>query len=82
VADACGGRRGHPGASVYIPGKAGNGAHSIQNGPNGAPLPGSSVPYQQVVGRYAQSAHTALDRASLPSDLQTYVRGYFSAISK
>lgn len=74
--------RGRTGASVYIPGKAGKGAHIIRNGPNGAPLPGYTVPYRQVVGQYTQSAHAALDRASLPPDLQTYVRGYFSAIAQ
>ncbi|MDQ2741129.1 MAG: hypothetical protein M3Z66_02340 [Chloroflexota bacterium] len=73
---------GHLGTRVYIPGKFGKGTHTIQNGgPNGAPLRGSTVPYRQVIGQYAQTAHTALDRASLPPSMQTYVRQYFSSIS-
>lgn len=67
--------------TVYIPSGQRNGPQIIQNGPNGAPEPGALVPYQQVVGQYAQSAHQALDRAALPPSLQGYVRRYFSTIS-
>ncbi len=74
---------GHLGTRVYIPGKFGKGTHTIQNGgPSGAPLRGSTVPYRQVIGQYEQTAHTALDRASLPPSMQTYVRQYFSSISR
>jgi len=73
---------GHLSTRVYIPGKFGKGAHTIQNGgPSGAPLRGSTVPYRQVIGQYEQTAHTALDRAALPPSMQTYVRQYFSSIS-
>jgi hypothetical protein len=41
-----------------------------------------TVPYQQVLGSYQQTARSALDRGSLPPGLQTYVRQYFSAISR
>jgi hypothetical protein len=68
--------------TVYIPGHQGKGREVVQNGPNGAPLPGAIVPYQQVVGQYAQSAHQALDRAAVPPALQSYVRQYFSTISQ
>jgi len=74
---------GHLGTRVYIPGKFGKGTHTIQNGgPSGAPLRGSTVPYRQVIGQYEQTAHTALDRASLPPSMQAYVRQYFSSISR
>jgi hypothetical protein len=74
---------GRYGARVYVPPvKMGKGAHTLQGGgPKGAPLPGATVPYQQVLGSYQQTARSALDRGSLPSGLQTYVRQYFSAIS-
>src|SRR5579872_702595 len=65
---------GHAGPRVFIPGKPGKGSHIIQTGPSGAPLGGSTVPYRQVIGRYAQTARDALDHASLPPQLQTYVR--------
>ncbi len=74
---------GHLSTRVYIPGKFGKGTHTIQNGgPSGAPLRGSTVPYRQVIGQYEQTAHTALDRASLPPSMQAYVRQYFSSISR
>lgn len=66
---------------VYVPSRQHSGSQSIQTGANGAPLPGSSVPYQQVVGQYARTARVALDRSSLPPDMQQYVRSYFSSIS-
>jgi hypothetical protein len=40
------------------------------------------VPYQQVVLRYAQSVHQALDRAALPPSLQSDVKRYFSTLSR
>ncbi len=67
--------------TVYIPGQEGKGPESIRNGPNGAPQPGALVPYQQVIGKYAQGAHQALDHAALPPAMQAYVRQYFSTIS-
>lgn len=67
---------------VYVPGKQGNGAEIVRNGPKGAPAPGALVPYQQVVGQYAQRAHQALDRTALPPSLQGYVRRYFSTLSQ
>jgi hypothetical protein len=74
-------RNGHS-ATVYIPVPQGKGKSIIQTGPNGAPQPGAIVPYQQVIGRYTQSAHQALDRSVLPPSLQGYVKDYFSAISR
>lgn len=74
--------QGKLGARVYVPSKQGKGPQTIQNGPNGTPLQGSTIPYQQVIGQYSRSAHTALDRAALPPGLQNYVRQYFSSISK
>jgi hypothetical protein len=68
--------------TVYVPGKQGKGAEIVRNGPKGAPAPGALVPYQQVVGQYAQSAHQALDRAALPPSLQGDVRRYFSTLSR
>jgi hypothetical protein len=73
---------GHSGSHVYVPGKAGKGPHSILVGPTGAPLPGASVPYQEVILRYEQSARAALDHGALPASLQTFVRRYFSSISR
>jgi hypothetical protein len=67
--------------TVFIPGKQGKGPQTIVSGPKGAPEPGALVPYQQVVGQYAQSAHQALDRSAIPPSLQGYVRRYFSSIS-
>lgn len=67
--------------TVYVPGKQGTGPTINRTGPQGAPSPGAIVPYQQVVGRYAQSAHQALDRTNLPPALQGYVRRYFSTLS-
>lgn len=70
------------GARVYIPPvRVGKGSNTVGNGPNGAPLPGSIVPYQQVLGRYQQTARAALDRSALPPSVQTYVRRYFTSIS-
>ncbi len=68
--------------TVFIPGKQGRGAEIVRNGPKGAPATGAYVPYQQVVGQYAQGAHQALDRAALPPSLQGYVRRYFMTLSR
>jgi len=67
---------------VYVPGKLRSGPHSVTAGPNGAPLPGTSIPYRQVLVRYEQSARAALDHGSLPPTLQQYVRRYFTSISR
>ena len=69
-------------ATVYIPARQGKGQETIQNGPNGAPAPGSIVPYHQVIGQFTQSARQALDRATLPSSLRQYVRRYFGTLSQ
>ncbi|HZU11306.1 MAG TPA: hypothetical protein VFB58_00560 [Chloroflexota bacterium] len=66
---------------VYIPQRPHSGPHTILTGPNGAPLPGASVPYTVVVNQYAHTARTALDHSSLPPSLRAEVRSYFSAIS-
>jgi hypothetical protein len=68
--------------TVYVPGKQGKGAEIVRTGPQGAPLSGSIVPYQQVVLRYSQSARQALDRAALPPSLQGDVKRYFSTLSR
>ena len=68
--------------TVFVPGKQGKGSTINWTGPNGAPQPGAVVPYQQVVGRYAASAHQALDRTALPPSLQGYVRRYFDTLSR
>lgn len=73
-------RSGHN-LSVYVPGKQGKGPEMVRLGPNGAPEPGVVVPYQQVLGKYTQSAHQALDRSALPPALQGDVRRYFSTLS-
>jgi ribosomal protein S20 len=74
---------GKSGAQVYVPGKNGSGTKTVLNGgPNGAPLPGSTIPYQQVLARYQQSARAALDHGSLPPSLRQYVRDYFTSISR
>jgi hypothetical protein len=72
------------GARIYVPPvRVGNSAHTIQSGgPNGATLPGSTVPYHQVLGRFQQSARAALDQAPLPPVVKSFVRRYFSAISR
>lgn len=67
--------------TVYAPQHQGKGPQTVQTGPNGQPLPGSFVPYQQVIQRYAASAHQALSQSPLPPSLQGYVRRYFSTIS-
>jgi hypothetical protein len=78
------GPAGRNGAQVYVPPvKVNASAGTIQSrGPNGVPLPGSTVPYHQVFGRYQQVARAALDQASLPPSVRSYVRRYFSAISR
>lgn len=68
--------------TVFVPGKQGKGAEIVRTGPQGAPLTGSLVPYQQVVLRYSQSAHQALDRSALPPSLQSDVKRYFSTLSR
>lgn len=68
--------------TVFVPGKQGKGAEIVRTGPQGAPLAGSIVPYQQVVQRYAQNAHQALDRAALPPSLQGDVKRYFNTLSR
>jgi hypothetical protein len=85
-----GGGRGNAGgkgqgrfATVYSPrARQGTGPHSVQSGPAGAPQQGPIVPYQQVIGQYSSAAHSALDRANLPPTLRSYVRSYFSAVSR
>jgi hypothetical protein len=68
--------------TVFVPGKQGKGAEIVRTGPQGTPLSGNLVPYQQVVLRYTQSAHQALDRSALPPSLQSDVRRYFSTLSR
>jgi hypothetical protein len=69
-------------ATVYTPfAQQGKGPQTTEQGPTGAPLPGSLSPYQAVLQHYSSSAHQALSQTSLPPSLQQYVRSYFSAIS-
>ncbi len=68
-------------STVYAPGHQGKGPQTAQTGPNGQPLPGSFVPYREVLQRYAASAHQALSRGALPPSLQAYIKQYFSSIS-
>jgi hypothetical protein len=68
--------------TVFIPGKAGPGIDTtVQT--SGSALPGGRlVPYQVVIARYSRAAHVALDQLALPPSLQSYVREYFSSVSK
>src|SRR5207249_2450561 len=40
------------------------------------------TPYTEVLGKYAQQATQALDRAYVPPDAKQYVRDYFSELAK
>jgi hypothetical protein len=68
--------------TVYVPGVRGHGAHTFQAGPSSQVRPGALIPYRQVFVQYEQTAHAALERSTLPPDLQSYVRQYFWALSQ
>ncbi len=70
-----------PGDQVYIPGQAGNGEAIQQAGPAGPAL-GAEVPYQQVIGQYAQNAREHLDRRDLPPNVRDLVRKYFVGLEE
>lgn len=66
---------------VYLKGKLTQGTYNVQEGPTGQVQRQVSSSYQHVVARYARSAQEAVDRASLPPSLQTYVRRYFVVLT-
>ncbi|HVC34961.1 MAG TPA: hypothetical protein VNL16_15725 [Chloroflexota bacterium] len=70
-----------PGDQVFVPGQAGAGPSLQQTGPAGPAL-GSEVPYQQVIGQYAQSAREHVDRGSLPPEVRDLVRKYFVGLEE
>lgn len=70
-----------PGDQVYIPGQASGGEAIQQAGPAGPGL-GAEVPYQQVIGQYAQNAREHLDHRDLPPDVRDLVRKYFVGLEE
>jgi hypothetical protein len=67
--------------ALYIPGQQHQGLRTVSLGPKGTPQQSAPIAYRQLLARYEQSAHAALDRASLPPSLQDYVRRYFTVIT-
>lgn len=69
------------GDRVFIPGQTGAGTSEQELGPAGLGI-GADVPYQQVIGQYAQSAQEHLDRRSLPPEVRELVRDYFVGLEE
>lgn len=67
--------------TVYVPYVRRNGPRASQAAPEGTQQR-RFVPYSTVIAQYKRSERIALDRGSLPPALQSYVRRYFTAISR
>jgi len=64
-----------------VPGQIGSGSSTQSNdGNNSVVQNGSSVPYSQVVERYKQMAHDAIDNSDISPDLKDLVHGYFNTL--
>lgn len=73
-------RIGDGGEISYVEGAQGEGeTQQIDVGPGMGDLSGS-VPYNQVIGEYQQSAAQAMRRSALPETLQDWVQRYFNAL--
>ena len=82
-----GGRGNHTGSKsgqneqVFVPGQTGSGSSTQSNdGNNSVVQNGSSVPYSQVIERYKQMAHDAIDNSDISPDLKDLVHGYFNTL--
>lgn len=61
---------------------AGDGGEQSTGGLGSGGLMPVHTPYKEVIGRYAQQATDALERAYIPPDAKDYVRDYFSGLGK
>jgi hypothetical protein len=82
-----GGRGNHTGSKsgqneqVFVPGQIGSGSSAqSNNGNNSVVQNGSSVPYSQVIERYKQMAHDAIDNSDISPDRKDLVHGYFNSL--
>lgn len=66
---------------VYLQGKLSKGTYNVQIGPSGQVQRVGPSRYQHVIAEYARSAELAVNKASLPPSLQTYVRRYFVVLT-
>ncbi len=67
--------------TVFIPGQVGEGSPGeITQGPQGISLGGRQLPYQQVLGQYADTARQHLSNARVPDELKSVVEQYFSEL--
>lgn len=66
---------------IYLPGRQHSGAQITGMGPNGQPISGQILPYQQVIAAYRRQARAALDHSALTPAQQQIVLRYFSSIA-
>jgi hypothetical protein len=65
--------------TVFTPGQIGQGSQGeVTTGPQGVSLGGRQLPYQQVLGQYAQTAREHLSASQVPEELKSVVEQYFS----
>ncbi|MGH2447553.1 MAG: hypothetical protein ACRDFS_02985 [Chloroflexota bacterium] len=67
---------------IFVPGTAGQGRHTSQINLDGQPRQMHAVSYRRVVGRYARSARTAMQRYALPGPWKQFARRYFDSIAR
>ena len=66
---------------LFVPGQIGSGNSTQSNdGNNSVVQNGSSIPYSQVIERYKQMAHDAIDNSDISPDLKDLVHGYFNTL--
>lgn len=66
---------------MTIPGQIGQGTSTQTNdNSNGVVIPGSSVPYSQVIEQYNQMAHDAIDNSNISPDTKDLVHDYFDTL--
>jgi hypothetical protein len=69
--------------TVFTPGQIGQGSQGeILEGPQGISVGGGSLPYQQVLGQYAEQAREHLSAAQVPEEMKGIVLQYFTQLQQ
>ena len=71
----------HKNERVYVQGQSGQGSSTQSNDNNtGTVQPGSDVPYSQVIEKYNQKAHDAIDNSNVSPNQKDLVHDYFNTL--
>jgi len=75
-------RVGRAGEASYVKGQEGSGPQQSVDINNPDIMPGSMLPYRQVIGEYSEAARESLNRSIIPPSTQDLVRDYFSSLEE